>query len=186
MMMDSAVLALCFSRDSTLLASGDSDGNVRVWNVQTGATQRRFAKAHAQGITSLRFTRDGAMVLSASFDGNIRLHGLRSGHSLRDFRGHTAFVNDVCFSSDGSRVLSASSDGTLRGTLDLEFSLSLLISRHHSVGRDDGRMPNGPPATDVDRRRQGRNCGRQGSREPPCIRCPGDAERPVASPSRRL
>ena len=43
-----------------------------------------------------------------------RIHGIKSGKTLKEFRGHSSFVNDCSFSSDGSQVLSVSSDGTFK------------------------------------------------------------------------
>jgi WD40 repeat protein len=43
-----------------------------------------------------------------------RLHGLKSGKTIKEFRGHTSFVNNAIFSHDMSRILSASSDGTVK------------------------------------------------------------------------
>jgi WD40 repeat protein len=31
-------------------------------------------------------------VLSGSYDGSIRVHGLKSGKMLKEFRGHTSYV----------------------------------------------------------------------------------------------
>jgi WD40 repeat-containing protein SMU1 len=31
-------------------------------------------------------------VLSGSYDGTIRVHGLKSGKMLKEFRGHTSYV----------------------------------------------------------------------------------------------
>ncbi|CAG8761088.1 27226_t:CDS:2, partial [Racocetra persica] len=42
------------------------------------------------------------------------LHGLKSGKTLKEFRGHSFFVNDAIFSYDMSRVISASSDDTVK------------------------------------------------------------------------
>jgi WD40 repeat-containing protein SMU1 len=39
---------------------------------------------------------------------------LKSGKNIREFRGHTAYVNQVCPTLDGSRVISGSGDGTVR------------------------------------------------------------------------
>lgn len=45
---------------------------------------------------------------------NCSVHGLKSGKTLKEFRGHTSFVNDAIFGADGSHVISASSDGTIK------------------------------------------------------------------------
>lgn len=42
------------------------------------------------------------------------MHGLKSGKMLKEFRGHTSYVNDAIYSADGSQVISASSDATVR------------------------------------------------------------------------
>ncbi|KAI8071310.1 WD40-repeat-containing domain protein [Gongronella butleri] len=114
MAMDNAVTCLAFSKDGDLLASGSTDGSIAVWKTQTGRCIRRLASAHSEGISSLCFSKDGTQVLSGSFDHTMRLHGLKSGKILKEFRGHTSFVNCAVFSRDNSRVLSGSSDGTVR------------------------------------------------------------------------
>lgn len=43
-------------------------------------------------------------VLSGSFDGSVRVHGLKSGKMLKEFRGHTSYVNDAVWGADGSQV----------------------------------------------------------------------------------
>jgi len=42
------------------------------------------------------------------------VHGLKSGKMLKEFRGHTSYVNYAIYSSDGSQVISGSSDSTVR------------------------------------------------------------------------
>ncbi|TPX48605.1 hypothetical protein SeMB42_g02935 [Synchytrium endobioticum] len=114
MVMEDAVLCLAFSRDGDLLASGSQDGKIKIWRIETGVCIKRFTSAHSQGVTSVSFSRDSGQVLSASFDMTIRIHGLKSGKMLKEFRGHTSFVNDAAFNTDNSRVLSASSDGQVK------------------------------------------------------------------------
>lgn len=52
--------------------------------------------------------------MAGSYDHLVKVHGLKSGRTLKEFRGHTSFVNHVSYTSDGERALSASSDGTMR------------------------------------------------------------------------
>ena len=114
MLHSEPVLSLAWSRDSELLASGSAKGVVKVWRVQTGSCVRTLTTAHLAGVTSLEFAKDATRLLTASFDKTVRLHGLRSGRALKEFKGHTSFVNRAVFSSDFSKALSCSADGTVR------------------------------------------------------------------------
>lgn len=104
-------LRLCPRATTPRRAQG---GNIKVWRLSQGQCVRRLGKAHEQGVTCLAFSRDGLQLVSGSFDGTARLHGLRSGKTLREFRGHSSFVNDVLWSTDGGRVVTASSDGSAK------------------------------------------------------------------------
>jgi hypothetical protein len=91
------------------------DGTVpQVWNVRTGKAVVEFVKVHSEAVSSVMFSADGAQVLSGSHDTTARIHGLKSGKTLKEFRGHTSFVNDAKFSADGDTLATASSDGSVK------------------------------------------------------------------------
>ena len=35
----------------------------------------------------------------------FRVHGLKSGKTLKEFSGHTSFVNDAVFTQDGHHII---------------------------------------------------------------------------------
>ena len=114
MMHEEAVLCSAFSRDGEFLATGAQSGQLKVWKVSTGLCVKRFNPAHPQGLTSVCFSRDSTQLLTASFDQSARIHGLKSGKTLKEFRGHTSYVNSATFNKDGANILTASSDGTIK------------------------------------------------------------------------
>eukprot|EP00747_Dinoflagellata_sp_TGD_P163226 gnl/TRDRNA2_/TRDRNA2_181679_c0_seq1.p1 gnl/TRDRNA2_/TRDRNA2_181679_c0~~gnl/TRDRNA2_/TRDRNA2_181679_c0_seq1.p1 ORF type:complete len:548 (+),score=96.80 gnl/TRDRNA2_/TRDRNA2_181679_c0_seq1:64-1644(+) len=113
MMHDKAVLAVSFTRDSELLASGCQDGQLKVWRVASGQCVRKVEKAHSDGITYICWSKDNSQILTASFDMTARAHGVKSGKTLKEFRGHTSYVNTAVYTKDGSKVVTASSDGSV-------------------------------------------------------------------------
>lgn len=72
--------------------------------MRTGQCLRRFESAHGDGVTSVALSREGSHVLSGSYDGLARVHGIKSGKMLKEFRGHTSYVNDAVYSPDGSQA----------------------------------------------------------------------------------
>lgn len=114
MMHDIAVISLTFSRDGEMVATGDTDGIVKIWRVSTGKCLRKLDPAHPKGVTSLAFSRDSLQLATSSFDQTARIHGIKAGKVLKEFRGHTSYVNCVCWTHDNSRIVTGSSDGTVK------------------------------------------------------------------------
>jgi WD40 repeat-containing protein SMU1 len=113
MMHDKAVIAVAFAKDSELLATGSQDGQMKIWRVATGQCVRRFEHSHGEGITSISWSKDSTQLLTSSYDHTARAHGLKSGKTLKEYRGHTSYVNSAIYSRDNSKVITASSDGNV-------------------------------------------------------------------------
>ena len=64
--------AVAFAPDGTLIASGNVDNLVRLWQTQTGKLWRTLT-GHSSGVTSVAFSPDSTLVASGSWDGTVRL-----------------------------------------------------------------------------------------------------------------
>eukprot|EP00933_Yihiella_yeosuensis_P041190 TRINITY_DN35611_c0_g1_i1.p1 TRINITY_DN35611_c0_g1~~TRINITY_DN35611_c0_g1_i1.p1 ORF type:complete len:530 (+),score=112.53 TRINITY_DN35611_c0_g1_i1:132-1721(+) len=110
MMHDKAVIACAFNKDSELLATGSQDGQIKVWRIATGQCARRYERAHTDGVSWITWSKDSSQLLTASFDKSARVHGIKSGKTLKEFRGHTSYVNSAVFNRDNNKIITASSD----------------------------------------------------------------------------
>lgn len=114
MLMTSTITCMAFSRDSSLLLVGSLDGEIGVWKLATGTCLKRVPQAHLGGVSSVSFSPDANTLLSTGFDNSIRTFATRTGNLIKEYIGHTAYINDARYSLDGCRILSASSDGSIR------------------------------------------------------------------------
>ncbi|KAI8628093.1 hypothetical protein F5Y19DRAFT_153220 [Xylariaceae sp. FL1651] len=109
----SSVYSVVFSPDSKLMASGSTDHTVRIWSVDTGATQQTL-KGHGGTVSSVAFSPDGKFVASGSDDKTVWLWSVDMGTPQQIFKGHNSFVTSVAFSPDGKFIVSGSHDKTAR------------------------------------------------------------------------
>src|SRR2546430_5324138 len=76
----SGVMALAFSPDGRMLASGGMDRTVRLWELSTWQERRRY-EGHLGGISKLAFSADGLTLASGSGDTDRKSTRLNSSHS---------------------------------------------------------------------------------------------------------
>ncbi|MGH2415958.1 MAG: pentapeptide repeat-containing protein, partial [Microcystaceae cyanobacterium] len=108
-----SVYALVFSPDSQHLATGHGDGEIRLWQVETG--QLLFsATGHTSSVWTLAFSPDGQTLASGGFDQTIKLWNIQIGLEYRTLQGHSDWVRGVTFSPDGKLLASCSSDQTIK------------------------------------------------------------------------
>jgi len=107
------ISAIAFSRDDQLLASGSSDGTVRLWDPKTGAT-RGTLEGHIDSIRAIAFSRDDQLLASGSCDGTVRLWDSKTGATRNTLEGHIDWIHAIAFSRDDQLLASGSHDGIVR------------------------------------------------------------------------
>jgi WD40 repeat protein/energy-coupling factor transporter ATP-binding protein EcfA2 len=103
---------IAFSR--RLLATGDSETQVRFWHVDSG---HEYGKplTNLEVVNAVTFSPDGTLVAAGLADRTVHIWDVRTGQPYGPvLRGHTNQVWSVDFSPDGKLLASAGDDRTVR------------------------------------------------------------------------
>ncbi|MBN3950383.1 MAG: NACHT domain-containing protein [Nostoc sp. NMS7] len=126
------VFSVAFSPDGKLLATGDSDGEVRLWQVKDGK-QLFTLKGHTSWVWSVVWSPDGQTLASGSEDHTVRLWDILTGQCLKVLGGHNRRVFTVVWSPDSQTLASGSEDHMVR-LWDIRTGQCLKILHGHAKG----------------------------------------------------
>ena len=105
--------SISFSSDSKHLAVGHNDGQISIWNLQTGKTDLAF-QAHKYWIPSIVFSPCGNYIVSGSGDATTKLWNPKTGQLLRTSTVYTSLVWSLAFSPEGQYLAVGGNDHTIR------------------------------------------------------------------------
>ncbi|EEA23686.1 hypothetical protein TMatcc_006767 [Talaromyces marneffei ATCC 18224] len=128
-----SVMAVAFSPDSRLVASGSSDKTIKLWDPATG-TLLQTLKGHSDSVMIVAFSPNGKLLASVSGDLTVKLWDLATGTLQQTLKGHSHSVNAIAFSYDSRLVASGSGDATVKLWDLATGTLQLTLKGHsHSV-----------------------------------------------------
>jgi WD40 repeat protein len=102
-----------FHPNSKLVAAGDTDGAIRVWDVRSG-DQKRVLHAGKAFISAVEYSPNGRLIVASDTDRTGWILDAVTGRILRTLRGHAGAINRARFSLDGRLVVTAGADRTAR------------------------------------------------------------------------
>ena len=102
------VVAVSFSSDGKLLASGSYDTTVILWDVANRKMIRKFEPSEGKTY-SVAFSPDDALLASGHVGGEIKLWDVASGKLVRSFKSDAYAVESLAFTPDGHLLAARSS-----------------------------------------------------------------------------
>ncbi|MBX0331277.1 AAA-like domain-containing protein [Oscillochloris sp. ZM17-4] len=103
--------AIAFNNDGTLIATASEDETVRLWNVSTGAEEKRLDLSSV--VTAIAFSANDELMLTGGSDGMIRIWEISTWREIRRFTGHNDSIRVAMFTGDSRYVISIARDDTL-------------------------------------------------------------------------
>ncbi|AFY43685.1 NB-ARC domain-containing protein [Nostoc sp. PCC 7107] len=107
------IASVAFSPDGKLLATGDTNGEIRLYQVSDWR-QLLICKGHTNWVPSLIFSPDNSILASSSSDHTVKLWNVITGQCLQTLQGHKHEVWTVAFSPDGNTLISGSNDHKIK------------------------------------------------------------------------
>lgn len=161
---------MAFSPDNNILASSDSETNIRLWDVKSGEElrtlkeksqvsgkrrYRTFEKCHPETIASVIFSPDCQTLASGDDDGTVMLWDVKKGELSQKYYAGSS-IGSIAFSPDG-RIMATGfecgavdlrdvrsgkvfSNFTVRGKYEVYYIIFSPDSRSVACGLDNGSV----------------------------------------------
>jgi len=103
-----AITSICYNKKGTWIVSGDSKGNVQVWDTNN-YTEIKNLEGHKSRIYDIAFNSNGCLLATSSLDGTVRVWDCTNlNNQPIELRDHESWVLSISFTPDGNRLVTSS------------------------------------------------------------------------------
>jgi hypothetical protein len=109
-----AFWSVAFSPDGRRLVTGSTDGQLTLWDAETGQEIDTIRQATSGGYVSAAFTPNGRWVVSAGENCTVQVLDPTTLQPIHTFRGHLGPIRCLAISPDGNFLARGSTDKTVK------------------------------------------------------------------------
>jgi len=133
------VTCMYMTADGTRVATGCSDGEIKVWNIETRNEQKSF-RIPDSAISAITFDPGLKHLAAGTENGTFRIWDLDSGNEQLSMNAHYKPVTSLAFSPDGRCLATGSDEHTVK-FWDAEFNLCtrMFTDEHYCAISPDSR-----------------------------------------------
>jgi len=111
--INSSINTVALSHDGKILASGEDDKSIKLWNLSSQQLIGNF-HGHTQAITAVIFNDHDTILATASDDKTINLWDMKTLAKIHSLTGHSHAVKSLAFHPHGQFLASGSWDKTIK------------------------------------------------------------------------
>jgi WD40 repeat protein len=108
------VNCVAFAPDDTTVATGSSDGTVRLWSAPGGQQRRVLSATNMGPVLAVAFSADNQILAAGGEEKAIRLFDFKTGRALGKLEGSPEAILSLAFSPDASLLASSGRDQVIR------------------------------------------------------------------------
>jgi U4/U6 small nuclear ribonucleoprotein PRP4 len=128
-----SVYGLAVHPDGSLVATGDTGGIIRIWDIRSGKAILDFPKEHVDQVVGLDFAQNGFSLASCSGDNSVRIFDLRKKENVDILTAHTKLVSSVKFGGQrGDTLMTAGYDCVARVWRTSDFKIVKNLPLHET------------------------------------------------------